>query len=198
MARTLEFFFDFMSPPTYLAFTQMQGLIARTGARVIYKPMVTISLLKLTGNRSPREVPAKAAWMARDLQRWARRYGVTLAGNSHIETLRIVPPLRGALVAMEMGAFDAYARAMFRGMFVDDLDIGEPQTFARLIEEAGLDPEAIRAGIERPDIKARLHELTQEAADRGAFGAPAFFVEGELFWGNDRLAFVEEALLSRS
>jgi 2-hydroxychromene-2-carboxylate isomerase len=198
MARTLEFFFDFMSPPTYLAFTQMQGLIARTDARVIYKPMVTISLLKLTGNRSPREVPAKAAWMARDLQRWARRYGVTLAGNRHIETLRIVPPLRGALVAMEMGRFDAYARAMFRGMFVEDLDIGEPVTFARLITEAGLDPEGIRAGIERPDIKARLHELTREAADRGAFGAPAFFVDGELFWGNDRLSFVEEALLSPS
>jgi 2-hydroxychromene-2-carboxylate isomerase len=196
MPKTVEFFFDFMSPPTYLAFTQMEGLVARTGARVIYKPMVTIALHRLTGNRSPRDVPAKAAWMARDLQLWARQYGVTLASNSHIETLRIVVPLRGALVAMEMGAFDAYARAMFAGMFVHDLDIGAPETFARLVADAGLDVEAMRAGIERPDIKSRLHELTQEAADRGAFGAPTFFVEGELFWGNDRLTFVEEALLA--
>ena len=194
MPRTLEFFFDFMSPPTYLAYTQMEGLIARTGARVIYKPMLTIALHKLTGNRSPREVPAKAAWMGGDLQRWARRYGVTLAPNTHVETLKIVPPLRGSLVAMELGRFGPYAAAMFRGMFVEDLNIGEPETFARLVAEAGIDPVEMNAGIERPEIKARLHELTQEAADRGAFGAPSFFVDGELFWGNDRLMFVEEAL----
>lgn len=194
MARTLEFFFDFMSPPTYLAFTQMPGLIARTGASVVYKPMVTITLHKLTGNRSPRDVPAKGAWMGRDLQRWATRYGVPLENNPHINELRIVPPLRGSLVAMEMGCFDAYAGAMFRGMFIEAVNISEPATWARLVEEAGLDPAAIAAGTERQEIKDRLHACTQEAADRGAFGAPSFFVGDELFWGQDRLSFVEEAL----
>ncbi len=198
MARELEFFFDFMSPPTYLAYTQLPGLIARTGAKVIYRPMFTIGLHQLTGNRSPREVPNKARWMGGDLQRWARRYGVTLGANSHIETLKIIPPLRGAFVANERGETDAYMAAMFRGMFIEDVNIGAPDSFARLLGEAGLDPAAYAQGIERADVKDALKASTQEAADRGAFGAPTFFVAGEMFWGQDRLGFVEEALLEQA
>jgi 2-hydroxychromene-2-carboxylate isomerase len=194
MTRVVDIYFDFMSPPSYLAFTQIPGLAARTGATVTWRPMLTIGLLQLTGNRSPREVPNKARWMSADLQRWARRYGVTLGSNSHIDTLKIVPPLRGAFVALERGEFEPYATAMFEGMFLKDLSIGEPATWAGLIAGAGLDPEAYAAGVERPDIKAALRASTQEAADRGAFGAPSFFVADELFWGQDRLGFVEEAL----
>ncbi len=196
MARELEFFFDFMSPPTYLAYTQMPGLIARTGATVRFRPMFTIGLLQLTGNRSPREVPNKARWMGADLQRWARRYGVALGGNSHIDTLKIIPPLRGAFVAAGRGETDAYLAAMFRGMWVEDVNIGEAATWARLIGGAGLDPDAYAAGVERAEVKEALRANTQEAADRGAFGAPSFFVGDELFWGQDRLAFVEEALMA--
>lgn len=194
MARELDFYFDFMSPPTYLAYTQMPGLISRTGCTVNYKPMFTIGLHQLTGNRSPREVPNKAAWLGGDLRRWARRYGVTLGSNSHIDTLKIIPPLRGVFVARDRGETDAYIAAMFRGMWVEDANIGEAQTFARLTAEAGLDPAAYAVGIERADVKEALRAGTQEAADRGAFGAPSFFVNGELFWGQDRLEFVEDAL----
>ena len=194
MARELEFFFDFMSPPTYLAYTQMTGLKARTGATVRMRPMLTLGLHQLTGNRPPGVVPNKGAWMAVDMQRWARRYGVTLNSNPHMNELKIVPPLRGALVAEEMGRMDAYCDAMFRGMWLECVNIGEPEHFARLVGEAGLDLAAVQAGIERSDIKDKLLSNTQEAADRGAFGAPSFFVGDELFWGNDRLEFVEEAL----
>jgi 2-hydroxychromene-2-carboxylate isomerase len=197
MARELDFFFDFMSPPSYLAYTQMPGLVARTGAKVNWRPMLTIGLLQLAGNRSPREVPAKARWMGADLQRWARHYGVTLGSSSHIDTLKIVPPLRGAFVAAERGETDAYIGSMFRGMWLEDVNIGEPVTWTRLLTEAGLDPAPYRVGVERADVKDALRASTQEAADRGAFGAPSFFVGDELFWGQDRLAFVEEALLAR-
>lgn len=197
MARDLEFFFDFMSPPTWLAYTRMSGLMARTGASVRLRPMLTLGLHQLTGNRPPGTVANKGRWMAADMQRWARRYGVTLNANPHMNELKIIPPLRGALVADELGRMEAYCDAMFRGMWVESVNIGEPEPFARLIGEAGLDPAAILAGIERPEIKDRLRANTQEAADRGAFGAPSFFVAGELFWGNDRLDFVEEALLAQ-
>lgn len=195
MARELEFFFDFMSPPTYLAYTQMPGLKARTGATVRLRPMLTLGLHQLTGNRPPGTVANKGAWMAIDMQRWARRYGVTLNSNPHMNELKIVPPLRGALVAEELGRMEAYCDAMFRGMWLEGVNIGEPVHFARLVAEAGMDPAAMQSGIERSDIKEQLRANTQEAADRGAFGAPTFFVGDELFWGNDRLEFVEEALL---
>jgi 2-hydroxychromene-2-carboxylate isomerase len=196
MARAVEFFFDFMSPPTYLAYTQMPDLARRTGATIRMRPMLTLGLFQLTGNRSPRSVPNKAAWVSADLQRFARRYGVTLNGNSHMEDLRIVPPLRGALVAEALDCGRAYCDAMFRGMWVDDLNIGEAGTWERLISDADLDPAVFAAGVERADIKDALKANTQEAADRGAFGAPTFFVGEEMFWGQDRLDFVEEALLA--
>jgi 2-hydroxychromene-2-carboxylate isomerase len=183
-----------MSPPTYLAYTQMPGLKARTGSTVRMRPMLTLGLHQLTGNRPPGSVANKGAWMAVDMQRWARRYGVTLNSNPHMNELKIVPPLRGALVADEMGRMDAYCDAMFRGMWLEGVNIGEPEHFARLVIEAGLDVAAVQAAIELSDIKERLRANTQEAADRGAFGAPSFFVGDELFWGNDRLDFVEEAL----
>ena len=197
MARALDFFFDFMSPPTYLAYTQMPGLIARTNCTVNYNPTFTIGLHQLTGNRSPREVPNKAAWLGGDLRRWARRYGVTLGSNSHIDSLKIIPPLRGVFVARERGETDAYIAAMFRGMWVEDANIGEAKAFALLLAEAGLDSAAYAVGIERADVKEALRASTQEAAHRGAFGAPSFFVADELFWGQDRLEFVEEALMAQ-
>lgn len=194
MAPTLEFFFDYMSPPTYLAYTQIPGLLARTGATVIWRPMLTLGLFELVGNKSPITVPNKGAWVAKDLQRFAKRYGVALNQNPHMATIRIVPPLRGALVAEGIGAFKAYSDAMFRAMWVEGLNIGEPEVWAGLIRGADLDPAAFAAGVERPEVKDKLKANTQEAARRGAFGAPTFFVGEDMFWGQDRLDFVEEAL----
>lgn len=195
MVRRLEFFFDFMSPPTYLAYTQMPGLVARTGAEIVWRPMLTLGLFELTGNSGPRAVPNKARWASADIQRFVKRYNVPFVSNPHMDTLKIVPPLRGAFVAQALGVFPAYCDAMFRGMWVEGVNIGEAQTWARLISDAGLDPQAFRDGIERPEIKDALRANNQEAAERGAFGAPSFFVADELFFGQDRLDFVEEALL---
>ncbi|MCC5887869.1 MAG: 2-hydroxychromene-2-carboxylate isomerase [Gammaproteobacteria bacterium] len=195
MPRQLEFFFDFMSPPTYLAWARLPAILERTGASVVWRPMLTLGLFELTGNRSPRTVPNKAVYGQADLARFARRYGVTLNANPHMETLKIVPPLRGALIALEREEFPAYARAMFDGMWVAGENIGAADVWPRLIAAAGLDPEVYREGVERQDIKDQLRANTEEAAARGAFGAPTFFVGETLFWGQDRLDFVEEALM---
>ncbi|MBI1180799.1 MAG: 2-hydroxychromene-2-carboxylate isomerase [Alphaproteobacteria bacterium] len=194
MAKTLEFFFDFMSPPTYLAWTRIPGIVERTGCAVVWRPMLTLGLFQLTGNRPPMTVPNKGKYGQADLQRFARRYGVTLNPNPHMMELKIVPALRGALVAQERGEFEAYARAMFEGMWLKGLNVGADDVWPKLLEDAGLDAAAYQAGIARDDIKEGLKANTQEAADRGAFGAPTFFVDGEMFWGQDRLDFVEEAL----
>ena len=194
MGKTLEFFFDFMSPPTYLAWTRMPGIVERTGCEVVWRPMLTLGLFQLTGNRPPMTVPNKGKYGGMDLQRFARRYGVTLNPNPHMAEVKIVPALRGALVAQERGEFEAYAKAMFEGMWLKSLNIGADDVLPKLLQEAGLDVAAYQAGIAREDIKDKLKANVQEAADRGAFGAPTFFVDGEMFWGQDRLDFVEEAL----
>lgn len=194
MGKRFEFFFDFMSPPSYLAYTQAPGLAARTGAEIVWRPIYTIGLHALTGNRSPILTPNKAAWIAKDLQRFARRYGVRLNANPH-QPVKVVPALRAAVVAQQEGGFEPFAHAVFQAMWVDGRDIGDRGELFRITAEAGLDAGRILGRIDEPGVKAILADTTQEAADRGAFGAPSFFVDGELFWGQDRLDFVEEALM---
>lgn len=193
MAKQIEFFFDFLSPPTYLAYTQLPGIVERTGAEIVWRPMFTIGLHQLTGNQSPVMVPNKREWVRKDQLRFAKRYGVPLNHNPHAP-LNILPALRGALVAQRDGGFDAYCKAMFEAMWVEGKDLGDPQIFAEIVEGAGLDAAHFAAAINEPEIKEKLKADTQEAADRGAFGAPTFFVGEEMQFGQDRLEFVEAAV----
>ena len=195
MAKTLEYFFDYQSPYTYMADTQLPALAARTGANLVYRPMLLGAIMKDSGNRSPVEVPAKAVYSLDDLTRWARRYNVPFTFNTNfpINSLKL---MRGAVAAQLEGVFPTYHAAMFHAFWVDARNLGDPAEAVAVVEAAGLDAERIFARAETPDVKEALKANTKEAVDRGVFGAPAFFVGGELFWGNDRLDFVEAALAS--
>jgi 2-hydroxychromene-2-carboxylate isomerase len=192
VGKTLEFFFDYGSPYSYLADTQLAGLAARTGATVVYRPMLLGAVLKATGNASPITVSAKARYSGADLARWARRYGVPMRPNPYfpINTLRL---MRGA-VATQPSDFEHYHRAVFRAMWEEEQNLGDEAVVRGVLERAGLDGARVLARTESPEVKDRLRTHTDEAIERGVFGAPAFFVGEELFWGNDRLQFVEEAL----
>ncbi|MGO9454720.1 MAG: 2-hydroxychromene-2-carboxylate isomerase [Candidatus Binataceae bacterium] len=189
MAKQVEFFFDYGSPFSYLADTQLPAIAARHGAEIIYKPMLLGGVFKATGNSSPITIPAKAKFMMAELQRWPRKYGVPMKMNPHfpINTIKL---MRGAIAAQMQGKFAGYHPAVFRGVWVEELDLGQSAVLAELLKKIRMDPES----IEGDEIKNQLRANTDEAVERGAFGAPTFFVGGEMFWGNDRLEFVEEAL----
>jgi 2-hydroxychromene-2-carboxylate isomerase len=194
MAKTLEFFYDFGSPATYLAHTQMPGLAARSGADVRYRPMLLGGVFKATGNQSPIVIPAKGAYMGgHDLPRFARRYCVPfkLPPGFPINTLAL---MRGAIVAEEEGSAESYIAAMFRAIWADGENMTEPKVVAGVLTAAGLDAQHFFARIDEQPIKDQLKANTEEAVARGAFGAPTFFVGEEMFFGQDRLDFVEEAL----
>jgi len=193
MAQQVEFFFDYGSPFSYLADTQLAALERRTGASVIYRPMLLGAVLKETGNASPVTVPAKGRYMGVELQRWARRYGVPFAANKFfpINTIRL---MRGAVAAQQAECFAEYHRAIYPAFWVDGANLGEPEVIRTVLDKAGLNVDLILARIEEPDVKEQLRLNTEEAVRRGVFGAPTFFVGEEMFWGNDRLMFVEEAL----
>lgn len=193
MSRTVEVFFDFLSPPSYLAWTQVPGILERTGARAVWRPMFTIGLHQLTENRSPVMVPNKARWIAGDLQRYARRYGVTLNPNPH-GIINILPADRAAALAEREGVVEQLMAKAYPAMWVDGRDLSDPKVLGEVIAAAGLDAARYLAAIDTDEVKNLLKQNTQEAADRGAFGAPTFFVGEEMFFGQDRLDFVEEAL----
>lgn len=193
MTRTVEFFFDFMSPPSYLAWTQMPGIIARTGASVRYRPMYTIGLHDIVGNQSPIMVPNKGKWVRDDLQRYARVYGVTLNMNPH-GLIKILPSSRAAALAEQEGDLEQLMAVVFPAMFVEGLNLSDIQVVGSLIERAGLDAKRYVDAIQTEEVKALLKNNTQEAADRGAFGAPTFFIGDTMHFGQDRLHFLEQDL----
>ncbi len=187
----LEFFYDFVSPYSYLASTRVEEVARRAGATVRFRPFLLGAVFKATANRAPIENEAKGRHMWLDLERWARRLGVPY-GRPAVFPAASILALRCALAAEEQGKLAAFSHAVFRAYWGEGQDISSPDLVARLASSAGLDGPAIVAAA--PRFKEALARNTQEAVDRGAFGAPTFFVAGEMFVGNDRLDFVEEAL----
>ncbi len=193
MSQQVEFFFDYGSPFSYLADTQLAALAQRTGATIVYWPMLLGAVLKATGNASPIAVPAKGRYMGVELQRWAKHYGVPFVTNRFfpINTMRL---MRGAVAAQQADCFAEYHRAIYPAFWVDSANLGEPEVIRSVLVKAGLNANLLLARIEEPDVKEQLRLNTEEAVRGGVFGAPTFFVGEEMFWGNDRLTFVEEAL----
>ena len=195
MARSFEFFFDYGSPYSYLADTQLPGLVERTGAELVYRPMLLGGVFKATGNRSPafEPVEAKRAYGGVEMQRWIEHLGVPFRFNPHfpIDTLLL---MRTAVAAQRAGVFEPFHRAVYPAFWVEGIDMGQPERIVEVLAGAGLDGEKLVASAADADVKQALRATTEEAVARGVFGAPTFFVEGEMFFGSDRLDFVERAL----
>jgi len=193
MAKVLEFLFDVGSPASYIAWKRVPEVAARTGATVEYKPFLLGGVFKATGNHSPAEIPAKGAWTSIDLARFAKRYGVPFARNPFfpINTLHL---MRGAAGLQDDPRFMAYLDAVFEAMWRDPKNLGDPAEMAPVLARAGVGGDEFMGLIADEATKARLRATTEEAIARGAFGAPTFFVGDEMFFGQDRLDWVEEAL----
>lgn len=193
MARTLEFYFDYGSPYSYLADTQVEVIARRAGATLARKPMLLGGVFKSTGNHSPAELAAKSKWSAFDMPMWARHYNVPFQRNPYfpVNTLAL---MRGAAAAQIDGLFERYHRAMYKAMWIDSRNLNDIKEVAAVLAEAGLDAQKCGKRIQDQDAKDRLKSTTDEAVARGVFGAPTMFVDDMMFFGNDRLPFVEMAL----
>ena len=194
MTKAVEFLFDFGSPTSYLAYKQLPKITARHGARIVWTPILLGAVFKATGNSSPAMVPAKARYMNADLARFAKRYGVVLNFNTHFP-VNTLPLMRGAVAYQSTNQFDIYVNAVFDAMWAHPRNLNDQGEIAHVMRDIGVDPGDFVARIERSDVKEKLKANTEDAVARGAFGAPTFFVNGEMFFGQDRLDFVEEMLL---
>jgi 2-hydroxychromene-2-carboxylate isomerase len=193
--KTFEFWFDFGSPAAYLAFTQIASIEAVTGAKAIYRPMLLGGVFQATGNHSPATIPVKGKYIFNDFNRYAKRYGVPFNNNPHfpINTLLL---MRGATGMLEQQPeqFLAYCSAVFQAIWIDALNMNDPATVGAALHKAGFDPQQLMVLANDQATKDALKATTTEAVSRGVFGAPTFFVDDQMFWGQDRLDFVKEAL----
>ena len=194
MMKTVEFYFDFGSPYSYLAYKALPAIAAARGAQIVWRPMLLGGVFKATGNHSPAEIPAKSRWMHQDMQRWAARYGAVFRFNPHFPINTLVL-MRGA-VGMQMRGpdFRKYMDAVFHAMWAEPCNLGDAAELAALLRQAGLDADVVLALANDAAVKEQLKKQTEEAVARGVFGAPTFFVGEEMFWGQDRLDFVAAAL----
>jgi 2-hydroxychromene-2-carboxylate isomerase len=197
MARTIEFYFDFPSPYAYLAHTQLPRIAAEQDAQIVYRPFRILELMKLVGNRPTTiECKSKGKYAGIDLQRWTKRYGVEFARNSHSRSFDFAELGRGALVAIADGRGADYVTAVFSGIWAKQADLSQRSVLIDILSRAGFDAPRLLERASAADVLAKMEAETRAAADRGVFGAPTMFVDDDMFFGNDRLDFVTEALRS--
>ncbi len=194
MSTTLDFYFDVGSPTAYLAWQRLLQLREQYDLQINFKPVLLGGVFKATDNVSPVTNPAKAAYMANvDMPRFAARYGVPLTFNPYfpVNTLSLQ---RGAIAAQAAGCLEEYLVAVYPAMWVDSQDMGDSEVVKAILERAGLDGDGLLVSTQDPEVKAGLISNTEEAVSRGAFGAPSLYIGDEMFFGQDRLDFVEERL----
>ncbi|NWD75443.1 2-hydroxychromene-2-carboxylate isomerase [Pseudomonas gingeri] len=196
MKKTVEFYFDLGSPAAYLAFTQLPQLCEQTDSHLVYQPMLLGGIFKATGNASPAEIPAKGRYMIQDLTRHARRYGVAFRYNPYfpINTLLLMRATTG-MQLRHPERFVEFVDVLYRALWVDGRNMNDPATVAQVLGENAFEPQQILALTQDEEVKAALKAKTEQALERGVFGAPSLFVGDQLFFGQDRLDFVREALL---
>lgn len=197
-AKVLEFHFDFGSPNAYLAHRVLPALAARTGAEIVYVPVLLGGIFKATGNRSPFEafagVKAKMDYERIEIRRFIARHGLTAYRLNPFFPVNTLMMMRGAVAAQGDGQLAPYVEACFRAMWEDEKKMDDADVFRTTLTAAGLDGARLLERSQDPTVKEKLLANTQDSVSRGTFGIPTFFVGRDIYFGKDRLRDVEEAL----
>ena len=196
--QRLEFFFDCSSPWTYLAFEAIQPIAVRDDVAIEWRPFLVGGVFNSVNpsvyeNRA-NPVPSKARYYGKDLKDWARLAGLEI-GSPPVFPVNSVKIMRGAFVALEQDRLVPYARRAFQAYWSELRDISEDQEIRAIATAAGLDVEDFMQRITSQPYKNRLRSNTEELIERGGFGSPTMFVNGDdMYFGNDRIVLVQAAL----
>jgi len=198
----IEFFFDCSSPWTYLAFHNLQPMARELGVEVRWRPILVGGIFNSVNPSvyefRTRGVPAKQLYQLKDLRDWARKAGLTIKFPPAIFPVNSVKAMRGCLLLEPEGKRVPFASEVFAAYWTHGRDISQDEVLADLCTRVGEDPQWFFAGIARPEIKAQLKANTDEVIARGGFGSPTMFVGGDdMYFGNDRLELVRDAVLRR-
>jgi 2-hydroxychromene-2-carboxylate isomerase len=197
----IEFFFDCSSPWTWLAFHNIQPMARELGVGIRWRPVLVGGIFNAVNPSvyefRERGVPAKQAYLRKDLQDWARLAGLSILFPPSTFPVNSVKAMRGCILLEPEGKLVPFAQAAFEAYWTHDRDISKDDVLADLCERVGVEPARFFEGIATPAIKERLKANTDEVIARGGFGSPTIFVGDDMYFGNDRLALVREAILRR-
>lgn len=188
---TVDFYFDFQSPWAYLASTRIERLCAEHATPLNWWPVELDRVKELVGRETVPYDPVTMQYVAVDVQRWAHRYGVPVSMPVRVPT---TPVLRGCFLARDAGCAVPYIHRVFRAYWGDGEDLSDETVIRAIAADCGLEADVLFRAFAGEDTADRLDANNRAAADRGVFGVPMIFVDEAMFWGNDRLDFVAEAL----
>ena len=193
--KSVEFYFDLGSPYSYLAYYRLLQMAERQEIQIVYKPILLGGVFKATGNRSPIEIPVKGVYSILDMQRWSEYYHIPMQMNPHfpMNTLTLMRILTGVQL-LHLEKFEQVLKLLFDAMFGTPQNLNEPTVLAEVLKPSDVSVEDIMSMVQSDVVKQKLITETEQAILRGIFGAPTFFVGDEMYWGQDRLHFVEQAL----
>lgn len=194
MTTTIDFYYDFGSPTAYLAHKRFDYFREQYDVEINYQPMLLGGVHKATKNSPPITVPLKGMYMLQhDLPRFVKRYQVPFKMNPHFP-INTLPLMRGAFAAEKLGVSAEYVDAMFTAFWDQALNMADPEVVKQVLVDNNLPADELLALTQDPEIKQQLIDATEAAVKRNCFGAPVMFVGDEMFFGQDRLDFIEEIL----
>ncbi|MFN0162193.1 MAG: 2-hydroxychromene-2-carboxylate isomerase [Burkholderiales bacterium] len=202
MHPKVEFHFDFGSPNAYLCHKVLPAISAKTGAQITYVPVLLGGVFKLTNNQPPmvqfKGIKNKSEYARLETERFIRKHGLTQYRMNPHFPVNTVQIMRGAVLADRDGFLDRYVDQVFHYMWEDPRKMDDAPVIREALDAAGLDGNAILAGIQEQSIKDRLIANTEASVARGNFGSPTFFVGDEMFFGKDRLREVAEEIVAQT
>jgi 2-hydroxychromene-2-carboxylate isomerase len=195
----VEFLFDFGSPNAFLCHRVIPQIEARTGVRFEYVPVLLGGIFKATGNQSPatafQHIRNKPDYERLEITRFVSKHEIEGFGYSPFFPVNTLNLMRGAIAARELGVFERFVNEMYRHMWIDHKKLDDPAILAAALAESGFDARRLMEASTAPAVKAQLIANTDRAVERGAFGSPTFFVDGEMWFGKERLTDVEQAIV---
>lgn len=197
MTTTIDFYYDFGSPTAYLAHKRFDHFREQYDVEINYRPMLLGAIHKAAKNLPPITVPRKAMYMLQhDLPRFVKRYQVPFKMNTNFP-INTLPLMRGTFAAAKLGVSTEYVNAVFDAFWIDGANLGDPEVVQQVLVDNNLPADELLALTQGPEIKQQLIDATEAAVKRNCFGAPTMFVGKEMFFGQDRLDFIEETLQQR-
>lgn len=194
MNSSIDFYFDFSSPYSYLASTRIDALASELGRTVSWRPILLGPIFKQIGTTPLIEIPSKGAYMLRDLERTAQLFGIAYLSPSPFPIATVKAARAMLWVEKNSGEAQArdFAHRTFRAYFTEQKNISDLEIVLGILSQTGLDPKRAAHEIEQENIKVALKDQTADAMARGVFGAPFMFIDDEPFWGFDHLDHLEK------
>ena len=188
MNKPIDFYLDFVSPYTFISFQQIKTIKFKQNFKFRLKPILLGGLHNLHKITAPAFIPAKARFMIRDCKMLSDKYKISFKFNSYFP-IKTVTLMRGVLIAEEDGIANKYIDKIFEAMWVSGLNLNDQQVIDKILKNLGINPKTFFLRLSNQNIKDELKKRTQEAFEKGVFGAPTFVVNSKIFWGQDRLEY---------